>query len=464
MIRFFSEFHDPFVDYALGLISFFCKEKILRIDKNVDSGIYYGTARHENIGLVIPRVERYDLATIPYTIRKDYMHAASHQDSPFPFDIFSAMRFWLADEGNRNYVPKEGFDLHGRLIRKYSAQYKKGVLEKPIVNEYLMLLKMWLKIRLKNPLGSYLPSGKKCMVVLSHDVDKPINPGDPYEWYHAVKGYLGKGKIMLAARNTSSFLRRKLKDPSNKDRCWLFHEVMESEAKLGVRSTFFFAAKSINGPNSSLFDVNYNLSSPRFVKVIRAILERGFEVGLHLSYNANQKSDYIAKEKETLERIAGCQVIGNRHHFWKMKRPFWHTLEDHKTAGLLYDTSIAFNELPGYRLGIALPFYPWNPENSQRIDVVQIPTVLMDGAFFYEETLSSSEVVLKFKNILEGLKKNEGAACIDWHVHTSYPGSKEFRAWGEGYLALLHFLVEDSEVLICNGERALQVFLESWSP
>jgi hypothetical protein len=459
-ITFYSEFEDPFVDYALELISSFCRLKIERVPEMEKSEICYTNRSWNNTKLAIHRVDKYDLATIPCVIKEEYTQAAHHKDLPFPFDIFTALRFWMTDEANGDNVPKEGFDIHERLLCKYSAQFKKGVCLKPVVNLYLSLFKTWIIVRLKRKVGSYLPPGKKCMIILTHDVDNPVNPSDLYHWCHSLKSLLHNGMIMHAIRETRFFLINKLR--RRRDRHWLFHEVMEAEAKLGFTSTIFFSVKSNKDMNSSPFDVVYQISFPKFKKIIKEILDRGFEVGLHISYNAHRKADYIIDEKQILEKIAVSNIKGSRHHLWKMKQPFWSTLEDHAKSQLRYDTSIAFNDHPGYRLGIALPFFPWNPEKLQKIPVVQIPTVLMDGAFFYEKRMSPEEVLFNFKPILKELKEYEGAACIDWHIRTSYPGSKEFEAWGKGYLALIKFLSKDSEIYVSNAEQAYRTCLESW--
>ena len=58
----------------------------------------------------------------------------------------------------------------------------------------------------------------------------------------------------------------------------------------------------------------------------------------------------------------------------------WNTLELHGQIGLAYDMSVAFNDAAGYRLGIGQPSYPWHPDKDAMIPVLQVPSLLMDGA------------------------------------------------------------------------------------
>ena len=61
--------------------------------------------------------------------------------------------------------------------------------------------------------------------------------------------------------------------------------------------------------------------------------DRGFEIGLHASYNAYRSADHFAEERSLLAKAAASQVNGLRHHFWHMGRDIEHTLSYHEQAG-----------------------------------------------------------------------------------------------------------------------------------
>ena len=193
----------------------------------------------------------------------------------------------------------------------------------------------------------------------------------------------------------------------------------------------------------------YEASAPRFSPVFRDLGARGFDVGLHISYGVLDDSRRLGAEKSLLERLVARPVLGSRHHFWHMTRPFWPTLEAHAEAGLAYDSSIAFNESPGFRLGIGLPFRPWNPLTEREIGTLQIPTVFMDGAFFYHPGATVASTLERVSAIVDTLKSYEAVAALDWHDYTSHPAtSRAFRPWGEAYLEILDLLAADPEVAI----------------
>jgi hypothetical protein len=231
---------------------------------------------------------------------------------------------------------------------------------------------------------------------------------------------------------------------------------MGAEERYGFRSTFFFAV--VSRAEGHRLDVPYDLSTKRFRRTLHELLSGGWEVGLHISYDGGGNATRISWERDRLERISGCQVTGCRHHYWKMGRPFWGTLEDHGKAGLLYDSSIAFNEAAGYRLGIAYPYRPWSPVSRRSIPSVQIPVLAMDRAFFADTEQTAGSVLAKFKLLLDTLKKYQGVAALDWHEYTSCPGSRAFKKWGQAYLAILEMLGSDSDIAVKSGAQVAVEF------
>jgi len=189
---------------------------------------------------------------------------------------------------------------------------------------------------------------------------------------------------------------------------------------------------------------------------MRGLTERGWEVGVHLSYDARRSAAQIAAERERIEDVGGCKVLGSRHHYWHMSRPIWNTLEYHEKAGLAYDASLAFNERPGYRLGIAYPFRPWSPSLQRPVKTLQLPTACMDGSFFYDSSLTIDGFIDRFTTVLESLKRFNGIACIDWHEYTSVRRGSTFKKWGEAYLELLRILAADNSVAVCSCAELLE--------
>lgn len=447
-----------FEDCALDLMARFLGLPIDRAAGSTGSvDVYYGNDTDRACALRIPRVDAYAAADVPGV---PSAAEAPRADAPFPFDLFAAVRFWIADEGNPAR-PDGAYDRHDRLGADRSVQQALGVLETPIVNAYLVLFGDWLAARL--PIA---PATRRATILLSHDVDDPIDPADRNDALRVLKhGLLESARCLRAGepRNALSSLRTTQRSLAitrrhRGDRHWLFSEVLAAERRCGFHSTFFFAVTPYWRPGASYYDVNYDARTEPFAAAMREIVGAGSEVGLHLSYRARESAARIGQEREALQAISGQPVLGTRHHYWHMDRPFWATLDGHARAGLRYDASTAFNECPGYRLGIAFPFRPWNPDSGSGIPALQLPTVAMDAALVRGGGNAVDSALERFDALLSALKRYRGVAALDWHVRTSYPGSERYRAMGETYLRILETLAADPDVEVASCREACERF------
>ena len=453
-LTFAADQDNKFVEYTLSLIAQTSGVNLVREEAGqTPLDVYYGSDHGRPCGLRIPYVDGYRVDTVPG------VPAETPPPDPvavFPFDLFAAIRFWLADEPHEN-APPDHFDQHGRFLPEHSAQAAVGVVQIPIVNAYLLLLRSHLARRFAVPVASHLPSGKRCVVVLSHDVDSPIDPGAPWHTLRLaaenVRKHVKVGiSLTYAAGAVWYAARSRVSDPHARHA--LFKEVMDAEAARGFQSTFFFAAVSRFSVAGCRQDVGYSVSRMPFPQILPELVERGNVVGLHVGYLADANVSAIASEREILERLAGAPVTTSRHHYYHLSCPFWATLEAHGRAGLAIDSSISFNYVPGYRLGVALPFRPWNPQTERAVSTVQIPTALMDSMLLAQPGQTVQGALEGVESVLAQLKRFEGVAALDWHEYTSYPGSRRFRTWGQTYLEILGILAADPEIAVLGYEEA----------
>jgi hypothetical protein len=456
VISFHSDSDSAFAPYAFQLVSDFCGLKLYgegderRQTSTVDAlDIYHGNENGVSCRLRIPLVQGgYSAETVPALPDKSAFDLA-HSGEPFPFDLVAAFRFWLADEGNAK-AARSAYDSHDRLRAAASVQHFRGVTEVPIVNAYLILARHWLERRLDVRAGPSLPPGKRAVVVLSHDVDRPLDPTDLKPILLLAAKGLVRGRavrsIVRSARATAKAAWTKVREPAA--RTWLFHEIVGAEERYGFSSTFFFATTPCLFRPGHAVDVFYDITSPKLRTICRELSARGSEVGLHVGYNAKDLPGQIRREKGRLEEVAGADVVGCRHHYWHTGRTFWRTLEAHADAGLRYDSSLAFNDAPGFRLGIARATRPWNPLLQRATDVVQVPPMLMDGALLSDRTWSVDDILAYVERLLATLKQFEGVASIDWHQEGCLPASRYYRVSGEAYLAVLDLIASDPELLV----------------
>jgi len=402
-----ADFTRYIFDFILSTIGVAGKEF-----KNNDVDIYYGNPQsHLNHAIVI-KPNKTDIVW-EELIKGDI--SPEDIDGIIPFDIVNAIGFFLKDDGNKN-LPSEYYDIHDRLIFEKSFQNRANIAKYPIVNLYIAFLKSLFE-RICSISGLPLwPNGKKCAIGLSHDADYPDKYailGAPFFNRNANL----KNNLFIILRKANA--RRKRLFDRNTDDYWLFQEIMDAEEKLGLKSTFFFAAMNQFGEWGSIYDVDYDIVKPKYIEAFQEIKRRRFEIALHVGYNAYLHSSRFSHEKQKLSETAGFEVKGLRHHFWHLGR------------------------------NIALPFHPWNEAVKRPIKTIQLPIFCMDGCLF-EHPIEVQEVVEKVKSYLEIIKQYGGIGVIDWHVRTSYPKNTEYQDWGKAYLNIIEHLAADKEIWATN--------------
>jgi hypothetical protein len=361
-----------------------------------------------------------------------------------PFDLVAAIGSFLRDDVHRDAEP-EGFDGHGRLQYQASLPARTGFGDRPIVNVYVSFLGRLLRDRLGVTGTARWPGGRVAAIGLSHDVDHP----DRYALLgSAVRPWRLRRHPRTYLRAILELASARLPDPTPRD-FWLFDEVAASESALGFRSTFFFATVPFHARRGAPPDVAYDIGQSRFRDVLRSLQRAGFEIGLHASYRAHEDRSRLTAERNRLKILAGAEISGVRHHYWNLGRDVPATLRAHEEAGFTYDSSLAFNDHIGFRRSVALPFHSFDPVFQRPLRTVELPTFCMDGNLLY----ASSEVDAAVEAVgraVDQIVETGGMGAIDWHIQTSYPANREFRAWGVAYQEILGLLASRADLWVTN--------------
>ena len=461
--RIYAQRNTKAFGYLLEVLGMFVGLKLEQVhDPSQNYDILYGD--YNGLKPDIPRIPyRINFNKDDIPLATDFFTKISEKsmlrETTFPFDIFTAIRFWLLDEGNLPR-PKGGADEHQRLLASHSIQAKLNILEDPIVNRYVLLFSKWIERVLGKQTSLPLPEGAKAAIILSHDVDYTFDISITYR--------LNMLRKCAATNNLSMFTRQILKLQMDllrilsgkRQNFWMFPHTMDSESKFGLRSTYFFGSISNTQPNSTAMDVPYRLESKKLNRLFAEMREKEFEIGLHPSYIAYRSDVQMAFEKKRLEKFTKMKVFGLRHHFWHIGDPFWPTLKKHSDVGFLYDSSLAFNDTPGFRLSCSLPFYPYDPDTGLSIDTLQVPTGIMDGAYFYHSNFTSNMALNSFEKMVENVKLHRGVFALDWHNRTSYPGNRIFAEWGRTFQKILDIISSDKELFVGSFKQYMDLLLK----
>jgi hypothetical protein len=366
-----------------------------------------------------------------------------------PFDLISAIAAYVDDI---EHADQAGRDRHGRLPFLASFAARQGVGDLAVVDRYLSLLGELVTRELGVQGVPRWPNGCVAAIALSHDVDRPMKWG---ALRAATTGRLPRpGQLPRFAARVAWTTMQRLRAGARDD-FWLFEPLMDAEAARGMRSTFLFSVTPAFAPGGFPDDVYYDIEWPEFEPVFDLLGHRGFEIGLHASYGAFRSAERLADERRRLARRAGSTIAGLRHHFWHLGPDETDALRMHESAGFAWDASLAFNDRPGFRRGVALPFNPWDARLARPITTLQLPTVCMDASLFVGSGASADPVAAATR-VIDEVVAVGGFGTLDWHVRSSLPRNREFNAWGATYLTLLDRLAADPRIWVTGLDAAAQ--------
>jgi len=320
-------------------------------------------------------------------------------------------------------------DKFGRFPATESLAYKEGFLDRPIVNEYIELLWSWIdSFNLGFERKPLWPQGKKFAACLTHDVDRVTKTKGMRNRTILVRSILRNERIKKSVKK----LLRRIRRFSLNNPCWNFEQIIKNERRYGFRSSFYLMAAG-NNP----FDADYKINNKKIIELIQRINDKGFEVGLHGSFDSYNDYGKLKGEYDLLKEIVG-EIHGIRQHY--LRFDYQKTLEIQEKIGLKYDTTLGFADQEGYRSGFSLPYYPYNLKENRPFKVLEIPLTIMDrtikGTQYRNLTVEQGwRVIRKF---LEKTKATNSCVTLLWH--NIILNDANFPKWGELYWKTLEWI------------------------
>lgn len=331
-------------------------------------------------------------------------------------------------------------DRHDRFPGAASLAASEGFVERPILDEYVDLL--WTVMECLWP--TLRRRSTQFRLSLTHDVDQPWAAlrQRPVTVAHAAAGdLLRRHDPRLALNRARAFIDARTgrveRDPLN-----TFDFLMDTSERLGLRSVFYFMARTTPVASRRAWslgeiDGTYRLSDQPIQALLRRIHERGHEVGLHASYDS-----YLSAEKTRLEfeaLVAGCRAAGFdqpawgvRQHYLRFRSP--DSWRNHVAAGLSHDSTLGFADRLGFRAGTCREFPVFDAVEHRRLALRERPLVVMDATLFGYLGLGLDEASLRARTVVAACRRHRGDAVLLYH-NSSLTGSRQ--------RAHYHDLVED---------------------
>ena len=305
------------------------------------------------------------------------------------------------------------------------------------VNRIAMFMRLWAVSLAEESEEALFGPRPRAEILLTHDVDairKTFAIRTKQSLFHAFNAarLLLRGRVIGAVRKAASAL----KFAATWDDYWRFDEILELEDRFERRSIFnFYAGPPGNerGLKQRILDPAYDVGEERVRQQLRSMHQRGWEIGLHQSFDAWQDHELMSAQKSKLENALGEPVQTCRQHWLRFS--FADTWKSQVAAGFRQDTTLGFNDRSGFRNGAALAFHPWDEASEQAMSLEAWPMVLMDSHLFdyADDEGNCSREITRW---LDEVYAVGGQASVLWHQRVMSPDY----GWGEGYAHLLSAL------------------------
>ncbi len=329
-------------------------------------------------------------------------------------DIFGSAFFMLS---RYEELISSNRDEHDRFPACESVSYKEGFLNRPIINEYLEVLKecfvsIWPDINFLN---------RDANNFITCDVDWPYDPSMYSIKYMAKKFF----KLLLLNRDISKAIKctymyllvkfnMNYQDPYREGINW----IMDINEKYGNKVAFFFITHFTSSIDT-IKDAEYD--STKIRNLFKEIKKRGHEIGVHPGYETYKNSKNF---KETVDRMKKIireesldqENIGGRQHFLRWTAS--HTPQLWEENNLQYDSTLSYADIAGFRCGICYEYTMYDLIDRRALRLKQRPLIVMECSIIskrYENLKYSKESLKRFEYFKKTCHQFNGTFNLLWH-------------------------------------------------
>jgi hypothetical protein len=340
-----------------------------------------------------------------------------------------ATTFFMLSRWEETVIPER--DQHGRFPAEASVACKQGFLNRPIVDEYAVILRAWLHAAMPELRFSPAPFRVK----LSHDID-------------TIRSYITTKKALAALRTalfrqhdiaqTGQVLRKIIRQAAVPSKDAVYRRIYwlaQTSAQYHLQSEFYFLTADPGPWNRH----RYKVSSALMQQCFRDLRDLGAKIGLHAGYEAFDDPQRLHQEKERLEKALKNtpNPLGGRQHYLRFQVPVtWRCWEQ---AGLAYDATLAYASHEGFRCGTCHPFRPFDIEFNRELNLLEQPLIVMDQTLKTYRKMSPEQGEARIIELAQKCQRVNGTFTLLWH-NTSFDGTWE--PWAEMYERVVTRLAE----------------------
>lgn len=336
-------------------------------------------------------------------------------DYTLPFDIFSAIFFLLS-----RYEEYYAFnpDKHGRYPATQSVLYQHQLLERPVVDEWVLEFYPLLRAQ------GVAATPKSFSYRPSYDIDIAFSfrHKSMVRTAGAFAKDLVKGRYANVSERLDVLLHRKA-DPYD-----CFSWLKETHQQFGWRPLYFMLVSL----RTTDFDKNIAPLHPAMQQLISDLVADG-DIGLHPSYYSSKQAVF-QEEKSVLEKISGQKILHSRQHYVRMTLP--DTYRKLMLHGISEDWSMGYGAHLGFRAGTGRTFFWYDLENEQQTALRIHPFCFMDSTARFEEGLSAEAAFKRLDMMKQHLLRTSSSLVTVFH-NFSLGNEAGWEGWRDQYFSFL---------------------------
>ena len=345
-------------------------------------------------------------------------HRTFFEANAFGFDCFEAIFFHLS-RYEEYHATQNQKDWNEELPSKDHFLVQNRIHEMPVIDH--LVYAFWRSL-------GFNPDKQATTFELSHDIDVLQKYPNKRKSIRAIASALKHQKSLAAALkvayNWYAVTRKHSQDPYDTFD-WLLSEI-EMPKKV-----FFMTG------GTTKFDNLYDFNNPKVDQIIKQSQEKGYEVGLHPSYNCLRNQAMMQAEKHHLEQKLGKTVKSLRMHY--LRYDFKQTTSIIENLGFESDGTFGYQDCIGFRCGTGFSYHPYNFSTHRAASFLETPMVIMDVGLLRSCGFDVPKCRL---DLNEFLSKNTRFTHISINVHNSIfdPATVTVNAFQDLYLNLLEHI------------------------
>ncbi|TXD54283.1 MULTISPECIES: polysaccharide deacetylase family protein [unclassified Polaribacter] len=337
--------------------------------------------------------------------------------SVIPFDIFAAS-FYLITR-YEEYLPHVK-DIHGRYTAEQSLAFKKGFLEKPVVDIWAF---KFLKL-LKEKFPDYKYETRAYEYISTIDIDNAF----AYKYKSLIRSIGGFFKDLVKVRIFNIWNRFAVILNIKKDPFDTFQKILRLKKEYNVKTIFFFLIGDY-----TTFDTNVSASKSTYRLLIKEMVDYA-SVGLHPSYFSMKNVPLLKKEKERLEHITNIPVKRSRQHYLRFCLPdtYQHLID----LEIEEDYSMGYASNVGFRASTCTPFYFYDLDFEIQTPLKIYSFALMDTTLNDYMELTPKQSLGRIRDLKNEVKAVNGTFITLFH-NESLSDYLRWKGWRRLYESML---------------------------